>query len=71
MEARQRVKLSLTNRSKGLISRHIFERHTQRQDRTGERSHEKNERIAIRPRSLKLILDSRICLFRGWPTWWS
>ena len=42
MEARQRVKLSLTNRSSGLIS-WFTERHTQRQDRTAKRSDEKNE----------------------------
>jgi hypothetical protein len=48
VEAWQRVKLSLTNRSIGLISQYIFERHTQRQDRTYARSDEKNQRITIR-----------------------
>ena len=47
MEAWQRVKLSLTNRSIGLISS-FTERHTQRQDRIYERSYGKNQRITIR-----------------------
>ena len=69
MEARQRVKLSLTNRSIGLISafaeRQIDPDIAPDAIRSGKTAHGDDPRRtnASRsvPRSLKLILDSRIC----------
>ena len=55
MEARQRVKLSLTNRSSGLIPTEPSGRHAQRQ---GRRRRSIEDMHHLRPRSLELILDS-------------